>query len=88
MTRFALLTVALIGLAGAASAQTMGEPNGVAPYRHGRDGSTAMNQSCGHAVAITDEYGFRYDRQGDRLNAQGCVIAPPHMLPGAKVIQG
>ncbi len=40
-----------------------------------------------HRVAFSDEYGFRYDNRGDRLNAQGCVIAPPHTVPGARVIQ-
>lgn len=29
-----------------------------------------------HRVYITDEYGFKYDRQGNRLNAQGYVISP------------
>lgn len=29
-----------------------------------------------HRVAFTDEYGFRYDSRGDRLNAQGYVISP------------
>lgn len=29
-----------------------------------------------HRVAITDEYGFHYDRRGDRLNAKGYVISP------------
>lgn len=40
-----------------------------------------------HKVAFTDEYGFRYDNRGDRLNAAGCVIAPPHTPPGARAIQ-
>jgi len=86
MTRFALLTVALLGMAGTASAQQM---NGVTPdYEGGRYASATMAHACGNKVSITDEYGFRYDRMGDRLNAQGCVIAPPHTVPGAKVIQG
>lgn len=29
-----------------------------------------------HSVAITDEYGFKYDSCGDRLNARGNVISP------------
>jgi hypothetical protein len=40
-----------------------------------------------HKVALTDEYGFRYDAQGDRLNGAGCIIPPPHTKPGAHVIQ-
>ncbi len=46
-------------------------------------------QTCGmhQTVAMTDEYGFKYDSRGDRLNAAGCVIPPPHSRPGAKVIQ-
>lgn len=27
-------------------------------------------------TAFTDEYGFRYDSEGNRLNAQGYVISP------------
>jgi len=38
-------------------------------------------------VVITDEYGFRYDAWGNRLNAAGHVIAVPRTLPGATVIQ-
>lgn len=29
-----------------------------------------------HRVAMTDEYGFKYDARGDRLNARGYVISP------------
>jgi len=36
-----------------------------------------------HAVAFRDEYGFRYDAQGDRLDANGYIIAPPVTPPGA-----
>lgn len=36
-----------------------------------------------HAVAFTDEYGFRYDAQGDRLDARGYVMPPPVTPPGA-----
>jgi len=83
----AVSTLVLIGLTGLAYAQA-GSPNvareAVAPaeptmhdhFRHER-----------HQVAITDEYGFKYDSRGDRLDANGYVIAPPHTLPGAKVLQ-
>ena len=40
-----------------------------------------------HPVAFKDEYGFRYDAQGDRLNAQGYVIAPPVTPPGAAALR-
>jgi hypothetical protein len=29
-----------------------------------------------HQVAFKDEYGFRYDARGDRLDARGYVISP------------
>jgi len=29
-----------------------------------------------HNTAFKDEYGFRYDAQGDRLDAEGYVISP------------
>ncbi len=29
-----------------------------------------------HPVAFKDEFGFRYDAQGDRLDAHGNVISP------------
>jgi len=29
-----------------------------------------------HQVAFKDEYGFRYDSEGNRLNARGYVISP------------
>ncbi len=38
-------------------------------------------------VAITDEYSFRYDAWGNRLNGADHVVAPPRTLPGATVIQ-
>jgi len=36
---------------------------------------------CGHQVAMKDEYGFRYDALGNRLNGQGCVISPQSTTP-------
>ena len=36
---------------------------------------------CGHQEAMRDEYGFRYDVQGNRLNGQGCVISPQNTTP-------
>jgi hypothetical protein len=34
-----------------------------------------------HNVAFKDEYGFRYDAQGDRLDAKGYVISPRTTTP-------
>jgi hypothetical protein len=34
-----------------------------------------------HNVAFKDEYGFRYDAQGDRLDAKGYVISPLTTTP-------
>jgi hypothetical protein len=77
----------LIGLTGAAYSQT-NSPNvareSVAPTE------PAMHEHYRgerHQVAITDEYGFKYDARGDRLDANGYVIPPPHTQPGARVIQ-
>jgi hypothetical protein len=36
---------------------------------------------CGYQEAMKDEYGFRYDAQGNRLNRQGCVISPQTKTP-------
>ena len=84
--RFSLLALTLIGaagIAGVASAATMTQPtpppNQIVDMRSPPAGK--------HKVALTDEYGFHYDRWGNRLNGAGHVIAPPHTLPGARVIQ-
>jgi len=98
MIRHSLLTLALIGVTGVASAQTA--PNVVASPPQASPGDyqqqapgpqpgNPMDQqaqmtssgACGHVASIRDEYGFRYDAQGNRLNAQGCVIAPPISRP-------
>jgi hypothetical protein len=86
LKRMAILTIALIGVAGMAQAQSMSTaPAGIAGQSHEMQ---AMARTCGapKKTVMKDEYGFRYDSRGDRLNAQGCVIAPPHMIPGAKVL--
>jgi hypothetical protein len=90
MMRLALCTAALIGMTSIAHAQTMGQAMGTSagsvPYDQAEYGSGSMSGGCGHTVAITDEYGFRYDSMGDRLNARGCVIAPPITPPGAGAV--
>lgn len=94
MKRLALCAAALIGTTALAHAQSMGPAMGSrtgmsadSAYAHTEYGPGGMNRGCGHSVAITDEYGFRYDSMGDRLNARGCVIAPPMTPPGARAIQ-
>lgn len=90
MKRLALFTAALVGMsgfAGIAYAQSVATAPS-APVHHMKYRTGGMAASCGRQVAITDEYGFKYDSMGDRLNARGCVIPPPHTRPGARVIQG
>jgi len=90
LKRMAILTIALIGVAGMAQAQSMS--TAPVPLPAAKAGQShemqAMARTCSEPkmAAMKDEYGFRYDSRGDRLNAHGCVIAPPHMIPGAKVL--
>lgn len=83
MTRLTLLTLALIGVAGLAQAQQAMRSD----YNEQATAPTTYPDRMRHETAITDEYGFHYDSRGDRLNAQGHVIAPPQTQPGARVIQ-
>ena len=83
-TRLSLLALAMIGFVGVANAQTIYQP----PVQEPPIVDTDMAPAHGlHQVAITDEYGFRYDRWGNRLDAVGHVVAPPHTPAGALVIQ-
>jgi hypothetical protein len=79
----AILAAALLAAAGAAQAQNYGNP----PYQQNQAQMSSDMGRCGHTVSITDEYGFRYDNMGNRLNARGCVIAPPVTPEGARAIQ-
>ena len=81
----AILAAALLTFAGAAQAQNYGNQP-YQPMQNQAQMSSDMG-GCGHAVSITDEYGFRYDSMGNRLNGRGCVIAPPVTPPGARAIQ-
>jgi len=84
--RLSLLTLTLVGvagMAGVADAATMTQSAPMAPIVD----NSSPPASGKHKVAFTDEYGFRYDRWGNRLDSAGHVIAPPHTLPGARVIQ-
>ena len=74
------LTTALIVAAGAAGAQSPGYPAGTPMPNQAQYGGSMG--SCGRTVAITDECGLRYDSEGNRLNARGCVVTPPVTPPG------
>ena len=93
ITRLSFLTLAMVGVAGLAHAQM----NSAATYS---TGSAPMMQSAPsdryqavmgdegtNAVAITDEYGFKYNSRGDRLDSRGHIIAPPVTLPGARALK-
>jgi hypothetical protein len=83
-TRLTLLALTMISVAGLANAKTIYQP----PVQEPPIVDADMPPTHGlHQVAITDEYGFRYDRWGNRLNAAGYVIAPPHTPADALVIQ-
>ena len=93
MIRLSLLSLALIGVAGVASAQVIASPPQPSPGDYQRQApglqpaqpqQAEMNwqsNRCGHSVAMRDEYGFRYDARGHRLNARGCVISPHNTTP-------
>jgi hypothetical protein len=40
-----------------------------------------MDDNTAHAFAFKDEYGFRYDAQGNRLDSHGHVISPHNPNP-------
>ena len=103
-TRLAVLTVAMLGVAGLAQAQSSPrlDPNG-RPYvtsnpqpspgdytREGPGSQPPSNQSQAvspgrgsvqHDTAFKDEYGFRYDARGDRIDASGRRISPRTTTP-------
>src|SRR5262245_19148245 len=97
MIKYSLLALALIGAAGVASAQTQqvivsppqASPGDYQRQAPGPQPGNPMDQqaqmmpsgACGHQEAMRDEYGFRYDAQGNRLNARGCVIPAPISKP-------
>ena len=97
MIRTTLLALALIGVAGVASAQmsqrviasppqpSPGDYQREAPGLQPADQQQAQvmesSSGCGHSVTMRDEYGFRYDGRGDRINRAGCVISPKSTKP-------
>ena len=108
MIRTTLLAVALLGVVGAAEAQTyqrydlardpygrpfVGGPPQRSPgdYTQQAPGLQPMDQqaqavspwrgSVSHPEAFRDEYGFRYDDKGHRIDAQGRHISPKTTTP-------
>jgi hypothetical protein len=76
---------ALVGVVGLAQAQTY-DPS----IPRGERRETVREErrlETPHTVAFKDEYGFRYDAQGDRLDARGYVMAPPVTPPGAAALR-
>ena len=57
-----------------------GQPGSYNQYNQQAAAPMESQMGCGapgpHQVAITDEYGFKYDGCGDQLNARGNVISP------------
>ena len=71
-----VITLAAIdGLASVANAQNYDLAMTRSEHREEMRGERRFKER--HPVAPKDEYGFRYDAQGDRFNAQGYIIAPP-----------
>jgi len=104
MRRIVSLTIALLGVAGVAQAQSSppldanGRPyisSGPQPspgdYSRERPGlqptdqqSQAVSPRRGtvqHDTAFKDEYGFRYDARGDRIDVGGRRISPQSTKP-------
>ena len=57
-----------------------GQPGTYNQYNQQAAAPMESQLGCGapgpHQVAITDEYGFKYDSCGDRLNGRGNVMSP------------
>jgi hypothetical protein len=88
--RLIVLTLAAAaGLAGVANAQTYEqtyEP-GITRGERRADRRQERRLDNPHPVAFKDEYGFRYDAQGDRLDSRGYVTAPPVTPPGTPALR-
>jgi hypothetical protein len=94
MKRLSVITLALIGLAGIAQAQpVISSPPQPSPGDYTREGpgpqpTDQQAQSASpyvsrheHPQAFRDEYGFRYDSRGNRIDAQGHMISPHSTTP-------
>lgn len=85
-SKLVVLSAALVGLAGIAQAQTY-EPTYDRSGSHREMMREEHRMNDRHPVAFKDEYGFRYDAQGDRLDASGRVMAPPMTPPGTPALR-
>jgi hypothetical protein len=84
--RLIVLTLAAVaGLASVANAQTYDSGMTRGDRREDMRDEHRMNDR--HPVAFKDEYGFRYDAQGDRLDANGYVMPPPVTPPGTPALR-
>jgi hypothetical protein len=95
--RMAVLTLVLMGIAGVAHAQsgpvliTNGPQVSPGDYTRERPGlqppdsrsvtASPARGSVQHGTAFKDEYGFRYDERGDRIDRAGRRISPHTMTP-------
>ena len=93
MIRHTLLALALIGAASTASAQVISSPPQPSPgdYTRERSGLQPMDEQAQavspyrgqrrHDESFKDEYGFRYDDKGHRIDATGRHISPKTTTP-------
>lgn len=81
----ALTLTTLAGIAGVANAQTYDPSITRGERREEMREERRMENS--HPAAMKDEYGFRYDAQGDRLDASGHVTSPPVTPPGTPALR-
>lgn len=51
------------------------------PHRHWEQEARMPDDSRLHREVFRDEYGFRYNERGDRLDARGNITAPPQTRP-------
>jgi hypothetical protein len=104
MTRLTILTLALMGVASVAYAQssrpldpygrpyvssnpqpspgdyTRERPGPQPPSNQAQTGATEHG-NVQHDTSSKDEYGFRYDARGDRIDARGRTISPQSTTP-------
>lgn len=81
-----VLSFALAGVAGVAQAQSYDRSyDRAGPRQETMREEHRLNDR--HPVASKDEYGFRYDAQGDRLDASGRVMPPPVTPPGTPALR-
>jgi hypothetical protein len=100
MKRLSVLALAMVGVASFAHAQTATGQYGDTQMQQqpmNQSGSSQMmSQPDSQAmapsgdrwpVALTDEYGFRYNSRGDRLDASGRIMLPPMTPPSAAALK-